>query len=137
MRDATQHWEHTLVLTPSLSRGAAPSYAAASLTCWPSLTRHVALVSSGHGASSLQHNQPCALPTSSDWPTYQYGLAYQIERDGTSTQSLRAPPHAEIEPLSDHAHAHAHAQACASTACAWAQHTAGASRVVCRVRRAH
>ena len=41
---------------------------------------------SGHGASSLQHSHPCALPMSSDWPTYQYGFMYHIERDGVSTQ---------------------------------------------------
>ena len=45
---------------------------------------------SGHGASSLQHSHPCALPMSSDWPTYQYGFMYHIERDGVSTQSYTA-----------------------------------------------
>ena len=58
--------------------------------CCPSETRHVAFVSSGHGASSLQQSQPCALPTSSLCPMYQYGLAYHIERDGMSTQSYTA-----------------------------------------------
>ena len=44
---------------------------AASTICVPSDTRHVALVSSGHGASSLQQSHPCALPMSSVLPTYQ------------------------------------------------------------------